>query len=271
MTTASLAARTAATADRCPDHPENSALHCGPCRSELIGASPFDRDHGMTDGTDPDRAARAAGVEARRRRVALNRWTAMCDPEFADATMADVPGLATDDAAVIYAWLDAWNAGADPLPWLSIFGPVGTGKTHLLHALARAAVTGPAPAECIVVTAPQMYASLRPGAATPEVTLFQYQTTPLLVIDDIGANKASDWVEEKTHDILNDRYRRRLPVLFTTNLEVDDLKIAIGARMASRLRQRCLRVVLEGEDRRRPPTLESLAAATAAALEASGR
>lgn len=258
-------------AARCPDHPEQNALHCGPCRSELIGASPWDTDHGMADDSDPDRATRADGDAARRRRIALNRWGAMCDPEFADATMDDVPDLVTDDAAVIHAWLDAWNAGADPLPWLSVFGPVGVGKTHLLHALARAAVTGPAPAECIVVTAPQMYASLRPGAPTPEVTLYQYQTTPLLVIDDLGANKHSDWVEEKTHDILNDRYRRRLPVLFTTNLDVDQLRAAIGDRMVSRLRQRCLRVVLEGDDRRQAPTLQGLALATAAAREANNR
>lgn len=254
---------------RCSDHPSEIATHCGPCRSELLGGLTVGDEQAGLHVMDADE--RESRLVARLRRFATNRWKAQCDPEFADATMADVPDLVTADAAVIYAWIDAWNAGADPLPWLAISGPVGTGKTHLEHAVVGAVVTGPNPAECIVTTAPELFDSLRPDAPERGVRLFQYQTTPLLVIDDLGANGHSPWVEERTHLILNYRYSKGLPVVFTTNLEPDELRIAIGGRMASRLRQRCLRVVLEGEDRRKPPTLQGLALATAAAMETSDR
>lgn len=237
---------------RCPDHPDQPIAHCGPCRSELIGRNVWDRDHGMTTAADPN-----AGLNDldRRRRIARNRWEALVDPEFATATMGDFANPPREALAV----LQAWNHGVDVVPWLRISGLTGTGKTHLLYALGCAMVTGPRPVgEWIATTAPGMYRSLRPGADNPALALYKLQTAPLLLLDDVGVAKNSEWVEEVTHDVLDERYRKRRPVILTTNLATAELKVAIGDRMTSRLRQRCLSVVLEGPDRRRPPTLEGL-------------
>jgi len=237
---------------RCPEHPDQPIAHCGPCRSELIGRTNLDREHGMTEAGDPDAARNDL---ERRRRIARNRWEALVDDEFAAATLGDFDQVPREVLAV----REVWNRGQDVVPWLRISGVTGTGKTHLMYALGRALVTGPRPVgEWIATTAPAMYAALRPSAENPALARYRFQTTPLLLLDDVGVNKHSEWVEEVTHDVLDERYRRHLPVLLTTNLGTADLKAAIGDRMASRLRQRCLSVVLEGPDRRRPPTLEGL-------------
>lgn len=57
----------------------------------------------------------------------------------------------------------------------------------------------------------------------------------LLIIDDIGAEKASEWVQEVIFRIVDARYRRKKPILATSNLEPKLLSDRIGARAYDRL------------------------------------
>lgn len=57
----------------------------------------------------------------------------------------------------------------------------------------------------------------------------------LLIIDDIGAEKTSDWVQEVIFRIVDSRYRRKKPILATSNLEPKLLSERIGARAYDRL------------------------------------
>ena len=93
----------------------------------------------------------------------------------------------------------------------------------------------------------------------------------LLVLDDIGAERATEWVEEMLHLIVNARYNERRPIIFTTNYPIEapaDAKHAetllerVGFRMYSRLQEMCDFVILEGVDYRElgpNPTVEALA------------
>lgn len=93
----------------------------------------------------------------------------------------------------------------------------------------------------------------------------------LLVLDDIGAERATEWVEEMLHLIVNARYNERRPMIFTTNYPIEappDAKHAetllerVGFRMYSRLQEMCDFVHLEGVDYRElgpNPTVEALA------------
>ena len=86
-------------------------------------------------------------------------------------------------------------------------------------------------------------------------------TADLLVLDDLGAEKTSEWVEETMNLIVNTRYNERRPTLFTSNYEdiPDDtdpnsLLFRIGHRMRSRLHEMCEFVTLDGADYRMMPT-----------------
>ena len=57
----------------------------------------------------------------------------------------------------------------------------------------------------------------------------------LLIIDDIGAEKTSDWVQEVIFRIVDSRYRRNKPIMATSNLEPKLLSERIGARAYDRL------------------------------------
>lgn len=92
----------------------------------------------------------------------------------------------------------------------------------------------------------------------------------LLVLDDIGAERPTEWVEEMLHLIVNTRYNERRPTIFTTNYptetspeqkHAETLLERVGFRMYSRLQEMCDLVQLEGEDYRElgpNPTAERL-------------
>src|SRR5215218_260690 len=72
----------------------------------------------------------------------------------------------------------------------------------------------------------------------------------LLHIDDLGAEKRSDWVLEQLYALVNERYEAQRSVLITTNLPHPELEEQIGSRTVSRLTQMCDEVEVRGDDRR---------------------
>jgi DNA replication protein DnaC len=61
----------------------------------------------------------------------------------------------------------------------------------------------------------------------------------LLHVDDLGAEKSSDWVLEQLYSVINERYESERAVVVTTNLEEKELAGQIGARTVSRLVEMC--------------------------------
>jgi len=62
-----------------------------------------------------------------------------------------------------------------------------------------------------------------------------YKNTKLLIIDDLGTEKASEWQREKMYIILDYRYRELLPTIITTNLEVGGLQEHLSERVVERI------------------------------------
>jgi DNA replication protein DnaC len=83
----------------------------------------------------------------------------------------------------------------------------------------------------------------------------------LLVLDDFGAEKPSEWVEETMNLIVNTRYNERRPTIFTSNYDdVPDeagdpqsLKARVGFRIHSRLHEMCEFLEYDGADYRHLP------------------
>lgn len=88
-------------------------------------------------------------------------------------------------------------------------------------------------------------------AATPTSSFFERLTSvDLLHIDDLGAEKRSDWVLEQLYALVNERYETQRSVLITTNLPHEELEEQIGPRTVSRLTEICDEVAVFGDDRR---------------------
>ena len=174
----------------------------------------------------------------------LRRAVEMTDkripPRFIEAA-ASHPG--------VVAWCEAFGESS---PSLLILGRVGTGKTFQAFGAVRTLAARGVTVAWHADTAPGLLASLRPREGVDSESEYRkVATVPLLLLDDIGAAKASEWTEETLYRLVNDRYEAMLPGLFTSNVPASELRAALGDRIASRLAEMCQRVVLRGSDRRR--------------------
>jgi len=140
---------------------------------------------------------------------------------------------------------------------LWIFGGTGTGKTTLAMLISKAALeSGKTVA---IYSLPKLLARIRrtydsePGGDSYLSFFERLTSVDLLHIDDLGAEKRSDWVLEQLYALINERYESQRAVLITTNLSHMELEEQIGARTVSRLTEMCEEVELRGKDRRNPP------------------
>ena len=127
------------------------------------------------------------------------------------------------------AWLEGYRSGSRR--GYTILGDHGSGKTWEAMAIARALlVEDRIPVQA--VTAPELLEVLRPGG---DGDIGQFKVAPVLVLDDLGTEKVTDWVDEQLYTIAGFRASRNLPMIITSNLEPDEIKKRYDARLVQRL------------------------------------
>jgi DNA replication protein DnaC len=134
--------------------------------------------------------------------------------------------------------------------WLVIYGRSGSGKSHLSAAVHNHVAAQGIPA--IYITVPDLLYKLRrtfnrdsrDGASEFEDLLDIYRKSPVLLLDDLGAEKSSEWATETLFSIIDYRYRLQLPTMITTNLNPYDHK-SFDIRLVTRMTDKELCHVLE--------------------------
>lgn len=119
----------------------------------------------------------------------------------------------------------------NPSRCLMLWGPPGTGKSHLSMAVVNALLD--AGREVLAFTAPDLLDMLRSGFddGAYQRLLNAAKKVGVLVIDDLGMQKGGAWVEEKLFQLLDCRYRELLPLLISTNHAPDDFIKQLADRL----------------------------------------
>lgn len=145
-----------------------------------------------------------------------------------------------------------------------LLGPPGVGKTHLAVAVLGQVIRTRGAVGLFYDTRDLLRvirSTYDPVNRTQEMDVLRpVMTANLLVLDDLGAEKTSEWVDETLNLIVNTRYSEKRVTVFTSNYDdnpdntdPDSLLFRIGFRMRSRLHEMCEFLYLDGADYREMP------------------
>lgn len=135
---------------------------------------------------------------------------------------------------------------------LFLVGAIGTGKSHLAFAILNSILSSGYAG--MAVTVPDLLEELRPkngGSGENEEKMRILKSVDFLVLDDLGAQKNSDWVTEKLFMLINARYAEMLPTVITSNNYLEELEAIPGwQRIVDRLIEMCEFIEFHGKSYR---------------------
>ena len=195
--------------------------------------------------------------------VAKNRSVGLPDPELRKYTFDNDLGYNPKQINMAKRFVENWDEFRRDSMGLLLWGNVGTGKSYIAGCIANALLDKGVPVVMTNFTRllnklTDMYSGDR-NAYIDSINSF-----PLLIIDDLGVERNSEFAREQVFNIIDSRYRSQLPMIVTTNLTVDELKNPADharARIYDRVLERCTAIKVNDQNIRKLNMAENLARA----------
>lgn len=240
---------------------EDGLLHCSAChkKTETIIRHPF---------TGEERKVRCKCAckgekelfEERQRIEELDRQRRIC---FAETNMASWC-FANDDrrnerlSGAMKAYADKFPEMIKEGRGLLLHGNCGTGKTFYAACIANALIENGY--TVLMTNFARLTNQLQGMYEGKQQFIDSLNRYSLLIIDDLGAERNTDYMVEQVFNIIDSRYRSGKPMIITTNLTADELKKPQSveyARIYDRVLERCHPVEVSGLSRRRQSVRET--------------
>lgn len=135
---------------------------------------------------------------------------------------------------------------------LLFYGGVGTGKTFAAACIANHLLNQRIPV--IMTSFVKLLESMQSFSEDDSALIARLNRAKLLIIDDLGAERSTDYALEKVYDIVDSRYRAKLPIILTTNLSMTELKESTDiryTRIYDRIFEMCYPMQFKGQSWRK--------------------
>lgn len=249
------------------DYMKDGLLHCGKChtpkqcRIDLFGAV----------RTPPclckcASEARKREEEERQRRefaerVKQYRSVGFPESEMKNWTFANDDGKNQKMTAAMHNYVKHFAEFQKQGKGLLLFGNVGTGKTFYAACIANALIDTGIP--CMVTNFARIANTVQGLFEGRQEYFDSLNRFPLLVLDDLAAERKTEWMQETVFNVIDARYRAKLPLIVTTNLTREELmnpEDITYQRIFSRLFEMCTPIEIAGGDRRHAALKNDIAA-----------
>ena len=141
---------------------------------------------------------------------------------------------------------------------LLLYGTVGTGKSYFSACIANALIEQGY--SCFMTDFARLTNKIQGMHEGKQEYIDSLNRYTLLIIDDLGIERKTDFMQEMVYNIVNSRYKSGLPFIITSNLTAEEIKKPqdIGyARIYDRILERCFPIAVTGESRRKQEVKDS--------------
>jgi DNA replication protein DnaC len=143
-------------------------------------------------------------------------------PRFYDATWENWKAETPEQKKVLGKVKQAWEKN------LFIVGGNGTGKTHLAMCLAKDGAT-----YCLI---PELFRTVRENLNIEQEAIDEYGTCKLLILDEAGRQKGTDFERNLLFEIIDKRWNNMLPTTIIGNIDKREFADLYGLAIVDRLR-----------------------------------
>lgn len=240
------------------DYIENGILMCGKCRTpkqcELEFNGQIIKPYCMCrcESENYEREKEEERTRERMRRVDRMRRTGFPDSEMREWTFANDDGSNEKIMDVMKRYVANFPRMLESGKGLILCGSVGTGKSYAAASVANALIDEGKP--CMMTNFSRMVNIINSSFEGRQDYIDSLNEFDLLIIDDLAAERDTEFMAEQVMNIIDARYRAGLPLIVTTNLTAQELSGTTDIRkqrVFSRLIEMCVPITVTGRDRRK--------------------
>lgn len=193
-------------------------------------------------------------------RVEKNRSVGLTDPVLRKHTFENDLGYNPKQMDMAKQFVRHWDEFKKDSMGLLLWGPVGTGKSFIAGCIANALLDQGVPVMMtnfarLLNKLTDMYAGDR------NAYIDSFNSFPLLIIDDLGVERNSEFAREQVFSVIDSRYRSQLPLIVTTNLTPEQMRNPedlARARIYDRVLERCTPIRVDGQNIRKQNKVDNL-------------